>query len=85
MSQIETKTTDKTVDRIALAAGGKGRIDVKNFSLSYETIDGSVDAVTDTQIHVNPGEFVSIVGPSGCGKSTLLNAVAGFSSPPPAP
>ena len=59
----------------------QGRIEVKNFSLSYESIEGPVEAVTDTQIHVNPGEFVSIVGPSGCGKSTLLNAVAGFLKP----
>jgi NitT/TauT family transport system ATP-binding protein len=68
MNRVEAKTT-------------KGRIEVKNFALSYETIDGSVAAVTDTQIQVNPGEFVSIVGPSGCGKSTLLNAVAGFLKP----
>jgi NitT/TauT family transport system ATP-binding protein len=59
----------------------RGRIAVKNFALSYETLDRAVDAVTDTNIHVNPGEFVSIVGPSGCGKSTLLNAVAGFLKP----
>jgi len=59
----------------------QGRVEVRSFSLSYETIDGSVDAVTDTHIHVEPGEFVSIVGPSGCGKSTLLNAVAGFLKP----
>ena len=58
-----------------------GHVEVKNFSLSYETLDGSVAAVSDTQIHVNPGEFVSIVGPSGCGKSTLLNAVAGLLEP----
>jgi NitT/TauT family transport system ATP-binding protein len=59
----------------------QGHIDVRNFSLSYDSIEGPVAAVTDTQIHVNPGEFVSIVGPSGCGKSTLLNAVAGFLKP----
>lgn len=59
----------------------KGHIEVKNFSLAYETIEGPVQAVTDTQIQVQPGEFVSIVGPSGCGKSTLLNAVAGFLKP----
>jgi NitT/TauT family transport system ATP-binding protein len=68
MSLIETKPP-------------QGHIEVKNFALSYETIEGAVAAVTDTQIHVNPGEFVSIVGPSGCGKSTLLNAVAGFLKP----
>ncbi|SEM49220.1 ABC transporter ATP-binding protein [Bradyrhizobium sp. OK095] len=59
----------------------QGHIEVRNFSLSYDSIEGPVAAVTDTQIHVNPGEFVSIVGPSGCGKSTLLNAVAGFLKP----
>ncbi|MCP3406987.1 ABC transporter ATP-binding protein [Bradyrhizobium sp. CCGB01] len=59
----------------------QGHIEVKNFSLSYDSIEGPVRAVTDTQIHVRPGEFVSIVGPSGCGKSTLLNAVAGFLKP----
>jgi NitT/TauT family transport system ATP-binding protein len=59
----------------------RGHIVVRDFSLSYETIEGAVEAVSNTQIHVNPGEFVSIVGPSGCGKSTLLNAVAGFLKP----
>ncbi|MGJ4882248.1 ABC transporter ATP-binding protein [Bradyrhizobium sp. HKCCYLRH1065] len=65
----------------AAADTRQGHIEVRNFALSYETIDGAVEAVTDTQIHVEPGEFVSIVGPSGCGKSTLLNAVAGFLKP----
>ena len=68
MSQIDTKAP-------------QGHIEVNNFALSYETLDGSVAAVTDTEIHVKPGEFVSIVGPSGCGQSTLLNAVAGFLTP----
>ena len=65
----------------AEAVAGQGHIEVRNFALSYETIDGTVAAVTNTDIHVKPGEFVSIVGPSGCGKSTFLNAVAGFLKP----
>ncbi|MEY9825699.1 NitT/TauT family transport system ATP-binding protein [Bradyrhizobium japonicum] len=64
-----------------LTKAPQGHIEVRNFSLSYDSIEGPVQAVTDTQIHVKPGEFVSIVGPSGCGKSTLLNAVAGFLKP----
>src|SRR6516225_9020953 len=63
------------------AMSTQGHVEVKNFALSYETVDGPVEAVTETDIHVKPGEFVSIVGPSGCGKSTLLNAVAGFLKP----
>jgi len=59
----------------------QGKVTVTDFDLSYDTLEGSVDAVRDASIHVNPGEFVSIIGPSGCGKSTLLNAVAGFLKP----
>jgi NitT/TauT family transport system ATP-binding protein len=68
MSQVETRPP-------------QGHIEVRNFALSYETIEGPVEAVGHTDIHVKPGEFVSIVGPSGCGKSTLLNAIAGFLKP----
>jgi NitT/TauT family transport system ATP-binding protein len=38
-------------------------------------------ALTDIQLDVHPGEFVTVVGPSGCGKSTLLKLIAGFSPP----
>jgi NitT/TauT family transport system ATP-binding protein len=59
----------------------RGLIEIDDFNLNYETMDGPVEAVSDVSIRVNPGEFVSIIGPSGCGKSTLLNAVAGFLKP----
>jgi NitT/TauT family transport system ATP-binding protein len=59
----------------------KGKVTVTDFSLTYDTGDGPVEAVASASISVNPGEFVSIIGPSGCGKSTLLNAVAGFLKP----
>jgi NitT/TauT family transport system ATP-binding protein len=59
----------------------QGKVTVKDFGLSYDTLEGAVEAVCDASIHVDPGEFVSIIGPSGCGKSTLLNAVAGFLKP----
>jgi NitT/TauT family transport system ATP-binding protein len=59
----------------------QGKVTVTDFDLSYDTLEGSIDAVRDASIHVDPGEFVSIIGPSGCGKSTLLNAVAGFLKP----
>src|SRR6266550_8752326 len=59
----------------------QGKVTVTDFGLSYDTLEGLVEAVRDASIHVDPGEFVSIIGPSGCGKSTLLNAVAGFLKP----
>jgi NitT/TauT family transport system ATP-binding protein len=34
--------------------------------------------LTDVNLEVEQGQFVSIVGPSGCGKSTLLNIIGGL-------
>lgn len=39
---------------------------------------GNVEVLKDISIHINKGEFVSILGPSGCGKSTLFNIVTGL-------
>jgi len=35
-------------------------------------------AVTEFNLTVKRGEFISIVGPSGCGKTTMLNLLAGI-------
>jgi len=42
---------------------------------------GSVTAVDDISITVEPGELFFLLGPSGCGKTTLLRIVAGFYEP----
>ena len=38
------------------------------------------DALTDVDLHLNPGDFVTVIGGNGAGKSTTLNAVAGVFS-----
>jgi NitT/TauT family transport system ATP-binding protein len=45
--------------------------------VSKQYRDGTV-ALTDADLDVAPGEFVSVVGPSGCGKSTLLRIASGL-------
>ena len=35
-------------------------------------------AITDVDLDIEAGRFVSVVGPSGCGKSTLLSLVSGL-------
>ncbi|TKT76733.1 ABC transporter ATP-binding protein [Aquamicrobium sp. LC103] len=42
---------------------------------------GTFDAVRDVNLHIKPGEFVSLLGPSGCGKTTTLRMIAGFIDP----
>ena len=64
-----------------MAETRRGLIEVRDFRLRYETMEGAVEAVSNASLTVQPGEFVSIIGPSGCGKSTLLNALAGFLTP----
>ena len=42
---------------------------------------GTVQAVSHVSLHVEEGEFFSLLGPSGCGKTTMLRMLAGFISP----
>lgn len=42
---------------------------------------GPVDVLTNIDLQVRAGEFLSLVGMSGCGKSTLLRIIAGLESP----
>ena len=34
-------------------------------------------ALDRVNLHVNPGDFISIIGANGAGKSTLFNAICG--------
>ena len=38
-------------------------------------------ALTDVDLHIASGEFVSLLGPSGCGKSTVLRLLSGLDTP----
>ncbi len=39
---------------------------------------GRVRAIKALSLHVDSGEFLTLLGPSGCGKSTLLRLIAGL-------
>ena len=51
-------------------------IDINKLSLTFQTSDGDVQALSDIDLRVGHGEFVSFIGPSGCGKTTLLRVIA---------
>ncbi len=58
-----------------------GLLEVKNINMNYHTVKEEIEAITDINIEVNKGDFISIIGPSGCGKSTLLNIISGILTP----
>lgn len=54
-------------------------ISVKNLEKEYITSNGEiVHALSDINLDISEGEFVSVVGPSGCGKSTMLKILSGL-------
>lgn len=42
---------------------------------------GDVVALDSFNLHIEPGELISLLGPSGCGKTTALRMVAGLDQP----
>ena len=56
-------------------------IDIKDLSLVFETNDGPVHALSNINLAIKRGEFVSFIGPSGCGKTTLMRVVADLEQP----
>jgi len=46
-----------------------------------KTYNPKVIPVKDISLHVDEGEFLTLLGPSGCGKSTTLRLIAGLEQP----
>jgi NitT/TauT family transport system ATP-binding protein len=51
-------------------------IDIRNLSLIFATADTPVIALSNVDLSIRQGEFVSLIGPSGCGKTTLMRVIA---------
>ncbi|MEL6775107.1 MAG: ABC transporter ATP-binding protein, partial [Pseudomonadota bacterium] len=56
-------------------------IAAEGLTLTFQTRDGPVHALSDVDLAIQPGDFVSFIGPSGCGKTTFLRVVAGLETP----
>ena len=56
-------------------------IEIKNLSKTYEGGEEKVRALVDVGLHIERGEFISVMGPSGSGKSTLLTILGGLNHP----
>jgi len=57
-------------------------VSFKGVDRRFKTPDGQLTtALTDINLDIYPGEFVSVIGPSGCGKSTLIRIAADLLAP----
>jgi NitT/TauT family transport system ATP-binding protein len=70
---------NRTSDR--MKADVTTTISATGLGLTFETNDGPVQALTDVNLTIGKGEFVSFIGPSGCGKTTFLRVIADLEQP----
>ncbi|HEY0185417.1 MAG TPA: ABC transporter ATP-binding protein [Rhodopila sp.] len=54
---------------------------VDRVAVVYKSRDSIFRALSDVSLHVERGEFISLIGPSGCGKTTLLRLIADLAQP----
>jgi ABC-type dipeptide/oligopeptide/nickel transport system ATPase component len=65
----------------APSPGGEARavvLAVRNLCVTFQSLGGPVEALTDVALHVRRGEKIALVGESGSGKSTIARVVLGL-------
>lgn len=56
-------------------------IKIENVSFTYIGSEDQREALSDVNLSINQGEWVSIIGPNGSGKSTLAKTINGLIAP----
>ncbi len=56
-------------------------VSASKLGLTFQTNDGPVEALSNVDLGIGKGEFVSFIGPSGCGKTTFLRVIADLEQP----
>ena len=56
-------------------------VEAKNLDLVFQTRDSPIHALSEVNLEIRRGDFISFIGPSGCGKTTLLRVIADLEKP----
>lgn len=59
-------------------------LEIRNLTVQYVTVDGTVHAVEDLNLSLNEGQTLGLVGETGAGKTTTVKAVMQILPDPPA-
>ena len=62
-------------------AGGRALIKLEGVTKIFHADEVETHALSNVDLEIQRGEYVSIAGPSGCGKSTLLSILGLLDSP----
>jgi NitT/TauT family transport system ATP-binding protein len=57
------------------------KLELRGVNKEFRTKRAHTHALSDVDLAIGDGEFVSVIGRSGCGKTTLLRMLAGLTSP----
>lgn len=68
-SQLSTTNHPTALDEILLQ--------ITHLKKTYD----DAEVLSDINLNIKHGEFLTLLGPSGCGKTTLLRLIAGFEQP----
>ena len=85
---VENNIAIKAIDQPAQGGNSRLRdgtspavVAASKLELTFQTNDGAVQALSNVDLTIGKGEFVSFIGPSGCGKTTLLRVIADLEKP----
>lgn len=78
MEVLEKKETVKSSLGKPVVDSRPDRLVCKGLTKIYPTPNGDYTVLSELELRVKQGEFISIIGHSGCGKSTLLSMIAGL-------
>ena len=74
-----TDSVDLEDERPAEGLVFSGAIDLDHAGFTYP--DSSLPALSDVDMHIRPGEWVSVIGGTGSGKTTLAELLLAFRAP----
>jgi NitT/TauT family transport system ATP-binding protein len=67
--------------RPSMKGASQSVVSASKVGLTFQTNDGPVEALSNIDLTIGKGEFVSFIGPSGCGKTTFLRVIADLEKP----